>query len=114
MTQSHFDVAVHKEAGATVLQLSGELDIAAAPTLEEQLASVFADGPNMLVVDLRRLEFIDSTGLSVLVKANQRAEDGGLRFGLAGGGTQVRRLLSLTGIADRVTVADEPAELLGG
>jgi anti-sigma B factor antagonist len=114
MTQSHFDVKVHHEAGAAVVTLSGELDIAAAPSLEQQLETVFAAPPAQLIVDLRELEFIDSTGLSVLVKANQRAESDGLRFGLAGGGTQVRRLLSLTGIAERLTVADEPAELLGG
>jgi anti-sigma B factor antagonist len=114
MTDSHFDVQIHNESGATVVALSGELDIAAAPSLEERLETIFAGGPAQLVVDLRQLEFIDSTGLSVLVKANQRAESDGLRFGLAGGGTQVRRLLSLTGISDRVTVADEPTELLGG
>ena len=112
--QSHFDVNVRSEGGATVVALAGELDIAAAPTLEERLEVVFADGPSRLVFDLRGLEFIDSTGLSVLVKANQRAETAGLPFGLAGGGTQVRRLLSLTGIAERLTVADEPSELLGG
>jgi anti-anti-sigma factor len=112
--QSHFDVNVHSEGGATVVALAGELDIAAAPALEERLETVFADEPSRLVFDLRGLEFIDSTGLSVLVKANQRAETAGLPFGLAGGGTQVRRLLSLTGIAERLTVADEPSELLGG
>jgi len=112
--QSHFDVTVANEAGATIVALTGELDIAAAPSLEERLETIFSDAPARLIFDLRGLEFIDSTGLSVLVKANQRAEIAGVPFGLAGGGTQVRRLLSLTGIEDRLTVADEPSELLEG
>ena len=114
MTQSHFDVTVHNESGATVVSLSGELDIAAAPTLEERLEIIFADGPPQLVVDLRLLEFIDSTGLSVLVKAHQRAREAGHEFALVKGGPQVQRLLGLTGLADRLTVVDSPDELLAG
>jgi anti-sigma B factor antagonist len=112
--QSHFNVEERLERGATVLALSGELDLAASPTMEERLEVVFAEAISQLIIDLRALEFIDSTGLSVLVKANQRAEDTSCRFGLVNGGSQVRRLLSLTGIAERLTVADTPEELLDG
>lgn len=111
--QSHFNVEQRSEGGATVLMVSGELDLAASPTLEERLDQVFSDSVSQLVIDLRALEFIDSTGLSVLVKAHQRAEESGCNFGLVNGGSQVRRLLTLTGIAERLTVADEPEELLG-
>ena len=65
-------------------------------------------------MDLRELEFLDSTGLSVLVKANRRAVEAGQRFALVRGGPQVQRLLELTGVADRLTVVDTPEELLGG
>jgi anti-anti-sigma factor len=110
--QSHFNVEQRVERGAMVLSISGELDLAASPTMEKRLEQVFTDSISQLIIDLRALEFIDSTGLSVLVKANQRAEDTGCRFGLVNGGSQVRRLLSLTGIAERLTVADTPEELL--
>jgi anti-sigma B factor antagonist len=112
--QSHFDVEQRDERGATLLAVSGELDLAASPTLEDRLDQVFGGTVSQLVIDLRQLEFIDSTGLSVLVKAHQRAEDAGCRFGLVNGGSQVRRLLSLTGIAERLTVVDAPEELLDG
>ncbi|HWF55871.1 MAG TPA: STAS domain-containing protein [Solirubrobacteraceae bacterium] len=112
--QSHFSVEQRSEGDATMLVVTGELDLAASPTLEERLDHVFDGSTSQLIIDLRALEFIDSTGLSVLVKAHQRAEDAGRRFGLVNGGSQVRRLLSLTGIAERLTVADEPDELLGG
>ncbi len=110
--QSHFNVDQRTDEAATVLAVSGELDLAASPTLEERLDEVFGNGASHLIIDLRQLEFIDSTGLSVLVKAHQRAGESGCRFGLVNGGSQVRRLLSLTGIAERLTVADSPEELL--
>jgi anti-anti-sigma factor len=111
--QSHFNVERRAERGATVLEVTGELDLAASPTLEDRLEQVFGDSVSQLIIDLRGLEFIDSTGLSVLVKAHQRSAEAGCRFGLVNGGSQVRRLLSLTGIAERLTVADAPEELLG-
>jgi anti-anti-sigma regulatory factor len=55
----------------------------------------------------------DSTGLSVLVRAHQRAEEQGRRLAMVKGPQQVQRLLSLTGVADRLTLVDRPEELLG-
>lgn len=86
--------------------------MASGPELEAELERV--NESELIIVDLRRLEFIDSTGLSVLVRANQRAQDAGRRFALVNGGSQIQRLLSLTGIADRLTLVDTPEELLAG
>jgi anti-sigma B factor antagonist len=110
----HFNVSVEGRGDATVLTLSGELDLAASPALERELGHVLAGPPAPLVVDLRQLEFIDSTGLSVLVRAHQRAEEQGRRFVLAGASAQVQRLLHLTGIAERLETADSPEQVLGG
>jgi stage II sporulation protein AA (anti-sigma F factor antagonist) len=93
-----------------VLSLIGELDLASAPALAEELAKLA--GAESVIMDLRELEFIDSTGLSVLVKAHQDAQESGRQFGLVKGGPQVQRLLGLTGLAERLTVADAPEELL--
>jgi anti-anti-sigma factor len=100
---------------ASVLTVRGELDLATSPALEEELARALTqDRVDVVIVDLRELEFIDSTGLSVLVKAHQQAGEAGRRFGLVNGGSQVRRLLNLTGLADRLPVAEAPEELLSG
>ncbi len=107
-----FRVEISQHDRATVLATSGELDLASGPELEAELERV--NESELIIVDLRRLEFIDSTGLSVLVKANQRAQDAGRRFALVNGGSQIQRLLSLTGIADRLTLVDTPEELLAG
>jgi anti-sigma B factor antagonist len=112
--QSHFRVEVRTENHATVLSVSGELDLASSPVLEEELERVAESDADVVIVDLRELEFMDSTGLSVLVRAHQRAEEQGRRFGLVNGSQQVQRLLTLTGVADRLTRADTPEELLGG
>lgn len=110
-----FRVEVRSDGRATVLAISGELDLASSPALESELDRAFNAGDgSMVILDLRELEFMDSTGLSVLVKANQRSQEAGRRFGLINGGRQVQRLLSLTGVAERMTVADSLEELLHG
>jgi len=112
--QSHFRVEVRAADQATVISVSGELDLASSPALEEELERVAQSNAGVVIVDLRQLEFMDSTGLSVLVKAHQQAEEQGRRLGLVNGSQQVQRLLNLTGVADRLTLADTPEELLGG
>jgi anti-anti-sigma factor len=113
--QSHFRVEVQNYDQATVLAVGGELDLASTPALEEELGRVVeSSGTKLVILDLRELEFMDSTGLSVLVKAHQRAEESGKRFALVKGSQQVQRLLSLTGVAQRLTVVDAPEQLLAG
>jgi anti-sigma B factor antagonist len=113
--QTPFRVEVRSDERATVLAIGGELDLASSPALESELERAFNAGDaSMVIVDLRELEFMDSTGLSVLVKANQRSQEAGRRFGLVNGSRQVQRLLSLTGVAERMTVADSLEELLQG
>ena len=97
-----------------MLAVAGELDLASSPTLVEALERVNGSTPGWLIVDLSELEFMDSTGLSVLVRAHQRALQGGWRFGLVRGSSQVQRLLSITGIDERMNVADSPEQLLSG
>ena len=112
--QSHFRVEVRNADATTVISVSGELDLASSPALEEELERVAQSDAQLVVVDLRSLEFMDSTGLSVLVRAHQRAEENGRRLGLVNGSQQVQRLLTLTGVADRLTLTDVPEELLDG
>jgi anti-sigma B factor antagonist len=111
--QSHFRVEVASKGDAAVISVSGELDLASSPALEQELERVANAKTPLVIVDLRELEFMDSTGLSVLVKAQQRAAQNDQRFGLVNGSPQVQRLLSLTGVADRLVLAEAPEDLLG-
>lgn len=110
--ENHFRVEVKTDGSRSVLALRGELDLASAPALDEELERVEAAGAKQVIIDLRDLEFMDSTGLSVLVRAHQRAEKAGMRFGLVKGPPQVQRLLVLTGVAERISVVDAVEELL--
>lgn len=111
--QSHFRVEVKSHERATVIAVSGELDLASSPALQEELDRVAASDSEVLIIDLRELDFMDSTGLSVLVRAHQRAEEQGLELAMVKGSQQVQRLLNLTGVADRLRLLDSPEELTG-
>lgn len=112
--QSNFSVDVRDGDHAVLIGVSGELDLASSPELERELERATASDLELLVIDLRKLEFMDSTGLSVLVRAHQKATQSGKRFAIVKGPQQVQRLLSLTGVAERLTVVDAPEELLAG
>jgi anti-sigma B factor antagonist len=91
------------DRGADLISLSGELDLGnCAPfrtALEEALED---DAP--IVVDMRALEFIDSTGIALIVAA-LREGDGRLRFRMSESAA-VARVFDLTGITDKLPVAD--------
>jgi anti-sigma B factor antagonist len=109
--QSNFAVDVRDGEKAVVIGVRGELDLASSPALEQELESGKATSVPVVIVDLRGLEFMDSTGLSVLVRAHQRATENGQQFAVVRGSQQVQRLLTLTGVAERLTLVDSPEEL---
>jgi anti-sigma B factor antagonist len=111
-TQENFRVDVRNEKRAVVFAVEGELDLASSPTLEQELERVTDADVDLLIVDLRQLRFMDSTGLHALVKANKRATDAGRRFAVVKGGAQIQRLLTLTGVVELLITADSPEELL--
>lgn len=110
--ERNFEVSIRAQAQGTVVTLSGELDVASSQLLEQELTRLH--GAALVVVDLQGLSFIDSTGLGVLVKAHQLAQEQGSRFSLARAGGQVHRLLSLTGLDGELLADDPPEQLLGG
>jgi|SRR6478672_9563613 len=94
-------IGVADEGSERILRLGGELDLANAPTAEAELAAALGTATS-LVIDMRKLEFIDSTGIALLVGV----------IGRNGGSAQVsfvpsefaavKRVLELTGVAERM------------
>jgi anti-sigma B factor antagonist len=66
-------VATRREGVQTVISVVGEIDVYTAPTLRERLNELVADGEYHLVVDMAGVDFLDSTGLGVLVGGLKRA-----------------------------------------
>ena len=97
-----------------MVSVSGELDLASGPELETELDQLSGPETKLVVIDLRKLDFMDSTGLSIIVRAHQRMASEGCEMGLVKGSQQVQRLLDLTGVADRLRLVDTPEELLNG
>ncbi len=90
---------------AHVIELIGELDLEGAPRLEEELRRAEASDADAIVVDLGELEFIDSTGIRLLVMASERCDEG--RFSLLRGPKQVHRIFEITDLADRLPFVAE-------
>ena len=92
--------------GSRVVAFSGELDLANAGTAESALESSLADAALPVIVDMRELEFIDSTGIALLVSAlgNNGSEER-VRF-IPSSASAVARVLELTGLAERLPLAE--------
>lgn len=94
--------------GGIVIVPTGELDIAAAPGLRDELAAVITRTPRPRVVccDLTEVTFMDSTALSALVYAHEQAAMGGQQFCVAGARANVHRVLELTQIDQVIACYD--------
>jgi anti-sigma B factor antagonist len=89
--------------GARCLALRGELDVAAVPQLEQALDAAIADSTGAFLVDLCELEFLDSSGIRVLLRARALLGREDRTLALVCPPGPVRRPLELTGVADLFT-----------
>jgi anti-sigma B factor antagonist len=97
-------------ADGYVVELSGELDISSASAVESRLMELEQRGPARLYVDLSKVSFIDSTGLSMIINADGRARKDGRRLTIVSGEGVPRRILRTVGLEDRLdVVAERPA-----
>jgi anti-anti-sigma factor len=98
-----------------VIKLIGELDVAGSALLEHEFERVLADHePNALVLDLSQLDFMDSTGLRLVVLADSRSREQSRRFALVRGNEDVHRVFEITRMVDRLEFlnsADEAPRL---
>jgi anti-anti-sigma factor len=108
---SPFEVTIEEHAGAVHARLAGELDISTAPRLDDALMRVEADGPPLLVIDLSGLDFMDSTGLRLLISADARAREAGRRLVLVQGNEMVQRVLRITRLDERLEIVADPGDL---
>jgi len=99
LTPAPFKVHSEQRQGVFVVQVEGELDMNTALELERQLEAPLSAPGASLLVDLSRCEFIDSTGIALIVKAWQALQD---HFSLCGVDKQVKRVLDITGLESTI------------
>jgi anti-anti-sigma factor len=100
------------EDGIRVLTVRGELDMNTAPELEQKLESALADSTSSIVLDLCECEFIDSTGIALIVRTWQQLDrgaggNGEGRVVLCSQNHQVRRLLKITGVENSISMHEQ-------
>jgi anti-sigma B factor antagonist len=98
--QHHEDLSIHVHVidDVQVFELTGSLDIATSPTVRAALTSASERGSHRLIVDLTRVDFLDSTGLGALIGGQRRAKELGGEVRLVAKEGQILRLLRITGL----------------
>jgi len=108
------NVTFERQGDAIQLSLSGELDIASAPRIEEALRQAAQQGPALLLLDLRPLDFMDSTGLRTILAADARAREAGRRLVVVQGNENIQRVFEVTRLHERVEIVDDPGDVETG
>ena len=106
-----FSIAESDRDGRAHLSLRGELDLATAPELE-QLVNERLDEGQEVVVDLRGLDFMDSSGIRVLVAAHARAARNDTRFFVVrpAPASAVAKIVEVSGLDGELNIVDDPAQ----
>jgi anti-sigma B factor antagonist len=105
-TDELLECEVVPERGRVRIRPVGTLDMATAPVLEHELAELRSAGFRQLIIDLRGLRFMDSTGLRLLLRWHAAAAADGFDLGVVPGAPAIQRVFELTGTLDRVPFID--------
>jgi anti-sigma B factor antagonist len=103
-----FDITLTHTPGRATLTLVGELDLATTPRLNQYLTMLARTHKGLVVIDLRQLTFLDSTGVTALVAADSYARRDGWNLAIVKGPPQVQRVLEICGLTEVLPLADEP------
>jgi anti-sigma B factor antagonist len=91
----------------TIVSVRGDFDLQVAERVVAELEKVEESGPALLVIDLSRLSFMDSSGMGVIAAAHGRAVEAGRRLVLVRPPYTVRRAFELSRFDDVVTIVDD-------
>ena len=94
------------EAGWAIVGVTGELELATAPRLRQQVVSLVGEGHTRIVLDLTQVDFVDSIGLGVIVSVLKRVRSHGGELVLVGPVPRVRALFELTRLDEILELHD--------
>ena len=104
------ELETSEEEGVVRLALRGELDLSTVSKVEAELRRAEASEPSLLVLDLSELNFLDSTGLRLIVTTDQRARESGRRVAVVKGPDAVQRVFAITRLDERLEMLDQGAD----
>jgi anti-sigma B factor antagonist len=108
-----FGVERSRRGEAVVVAPTGEIDLATIDAVRDELVAARGEA-RRVVLDLRGVEFLDSSGLRLIVEAQHDADQMGWAFVVVRAREPVQRLLDIAGLSSRLTMVDDPAEAAGG
>ena len=108
----NFDVAVDRQRSTIVVAPSGEIDLATIGLVREAVEREHSASA-MLVLDLREVEFIDTSGLRYVLELAARATEEGFELRIVRGPSAVQRVFEISGIEARLPFVDEPGHSPG-
>jgi anti-anti-sigma factor len=106
MTLGVLTISSERDGDLHTLELEGELDVATAPDVEQELKRVEATNAEAIILDLSDLTFIDSTGIRLVLAADRRSRADSNRLTLLRGTAAVRRAFEISGVAPLLSFAD--------
>ncbi len=107
-------LATRSQGTASVVSVTGEVDVFSAPDLDSELSGLVEAGSPRLVVDLTEVSFLDSTGLGVLVKALKHAREAGGWLHLVITSDRIRKIFEITGLDASIPIFDTAQDALAG
>jgi anti-anti-sigma factor len=90
------------ERDAVCVAPTGEIDLSTVTAVDDQLQQLLESGARSLVLDLRRVSFMDSSGLRLILRWNEYADEQEIAFAVIQGPPPVARVFELTGVAERL------------
>ncbi|GAB4464027.1 MAG: anti-sigma factor antagonist BldG [Armatimonadaceae bacterium] len=94
------------------LDVTGEIDIATAPKLREAIEAQASQNQERILLNLEKVDYMDSTGLSAIIKGNSAVEETNGKLVLVAPKQRITRLLQITGLEERLTVSASEEEAL--
>lgn len=104
-------VRVEHYGDAVVLCVSGEIDLETAPHLQEAVSAALDEHPETLIIDLSKVEFLASAGMTVLIRCQQQAGTR-TRFRVVAGGSATFRPMDLVGVSKQIVIFPTREEAL--
>jgi anti-sigma B factor antagonist len=103
-----FRVETQRNGTSALVALIGELDMATVGAVDQALGELRGDHVRRLVIDLRRLTFVGSTGLRLLLELEAGSQADGYELVIVQGPSVVHRVFELTGLEDRLPFVEDP------